>query len=281
MREGGETVAKIAPLKAVKYLLLIVVSVFIVTPFVYTFLDSFKTAQEIFQVPQSFLPKQFVLENYTKIVTGNFLDYFMNSVIITIWGVLLVVILSALSGYAFARLPFKGRGILLVALLLIITMPLAIFLIPMYIMENNVGILNTKLGLILPNVAVVLPFAIFIMRGTFVGIPIELEESAVMDGCGIFRTWWNIMLPIAKNGLVIIIIHAFYNIWGEYTLAKTLSTDQASMPLTVGLTLFKGEVWAFGTLSSVIVLSMLPPIIIFILFQKQMVEGITQGSIKG
>ncbi|MCZ8512167.1 carbohydrate ABC transporter permease [Paenibacillus filicis] len=270
-----------APIKLINYLLLIVVSVFIATPFVYTLLDSFKTQQEIFQVPQSFLPKNFVLDNYANILTGNFIDYFLNSVIITIWGVVLVVILSALAGYAFARLPFKGREVLLVALLLIITMPLAIFLIPMYMMENTFGILNTKLGLILPNVAVVLPFAIFIMRGTFVGIPKEIEESAEMDGCGVVRTWWHIMMPIAKNGLVIIIIHAFYNIWGEYTLAKTLSTDQTSMPLTVGLTLFKGEVWAFGTLSSVIVLSMLPPIIIFILFQRQMVEGITQGSIKG
>jgi ABC-type glycerol-3-phosphate transport system permease component len=186
-----------------------------------------------------------------------------------------------LAGYAFARLPFKGRDILLICLLLTITLPLAIFIIPIYMMENDMKILNTKLGLILPNVAVSLPFAIFIMRGTFVGIPVEMEESAGIDGCGIFQTWWRIMMPIAKNGLIIIIINSFYHIWGEYTLAKTLSTTEASMPLTVGLTLFKGEVWALGTLASVIVLSMLPPIIIFITFQKQMIQGITQGSVKG
>ncbi|OUM93671.1 MAG: hypothetical protein A9Z00_11570 [Thermobacillus sp. ZCTH02-B1] len=162
-----------------------------------------------------------------------------------------------------------------------ITIPLAVFLVPIYLMEDAWGILNTNLGLILPNVAVVLPFAIFIMRANYIGIPKELEEAALIDGCGIFRTWWNIMLPLVKNGSVIVIIHAFYNIWGEYTLAKSLATKPDAMPLTVGLTLFKGEVWAFGMLSSVIVLSMLPPIIIFLIFQKQLIEGISQGAVKG
>ncbi|NHN33968.1 carbohydrate ABC transporter permease [Paenibacillus agricola] len=268
--------------KAVMYVVLIVTSVFFVTPFIYTFFNSFKMEKEIYQVPQSFFPKNFILDNYAQIFTqGSFISYFMNSVIITFWGVLLVVLLSSLAGYAFARLPFRGREGMLVLLLMTITMPLAIFLIPIYMMENNLNILNTNLGLILPNVAVVLPFAIFIMRGAFVSIPKEVEESAEIDGCGVLQTWWRIMLPISKNGLVVIVIHAFYNIWGEFTLAKTLATDQASMPLTVGLTLFKGETWAFGTLASVIVLSMLPPIIIFIIFQKQLVEGITQGAVKG
>jgi ABC-type glycerol-3-phosphate transport system permease component len=267
--------------KGLIYLTLAAVAIFFITPFIYTLVNSFKTEMELVQVPQTLFPKQFVMDNYSKIVTGNFIDYFINSAVITFWGVIFVVILSSLAGYAFARLPFKGRDILLICLLLTITLPLAVFLIPIYMMENNMGILNTTLGLILPNVAVVLPFAIFIMRGTFVGIPKELEESAEIDGCGVFQTWWMIMMPIAKNGLMIIIINSFYNIWGEYTLAKTLATTKASMPLTVGLTLFKGEVWALGTLASVIVLSMLPPIIIFIIFQKQMIQGITQGSIKG
>jgi ABC-type glycerol-3-phosphate transport system permease component len=267
--------------KGLIYLTLVAVAIFFVTPFIYTLVNSFKTEMELVQVPQTLFPKQFVMDNYSKIVTGNFIDYFINSAVITFWGVIFVVILSSLAGYAFARLPFKGRDILLICLLLTITLPLAVFLIPIYMMENDMGILNTTLGLILPNVAVVLPFAIFIMRGTFVGIPKELEESAEIDGCGVFQTWWMIMMPIAKNGLMIIIINSFYNIWGEYTLAKTLATTKASMPLTVGLTLFKGEVWALGTLASVIVLSMLPPIIIFVIFQKQMIQGITQGSIKG
>lgn len=257
-------------------------SLLFITPLVYVLLNSFKTEQEIYKVPQSLLPKGLFTENYSSIFSGgSFVNYFLNSAVITVSGVLLVMFFSALAGYGFARLPFKGRNLMMAALLLTITIPLAVFLVPIYLMEDSWGILNTNMGLILPNVAVVLPFAIFIMRANFVGIPKELEEAASIDGCGVFQTWWRIMLPAAKNGIVIVIIHAFYNIWGEYTLAKTLASDQSAMPLTVGLTLFKGETWAFGTLSAVIVLSMLPPIIIFMIFQKQLVEGITQGAVKG
>ena len=258
------------------------VSLVFLTPFVYVFLNSFKTTEEIYWVPQSFLPNQWILDNYLQIgEKGHFADYFINSVIITCTAVFLVLVISSLAGYAFARLPFKGRQLLLGFILMTITIPLVVFLIPMFLMENAAGLLNTNLGLILPNVAVVLPFAIFIMRSSFVGIPKEIEEAAEMDGCGVFMTWWRIMLPMAKNGLITVLIMSFNAIWGEYAIAKTLATDQASMPLSVGLTLMKGEVWDFGTLAAVIVLSMLPPIIIFIIFQKRLVEGITQGAVKG
>lgn len=273
---------RISPATCLIHLCLAVVSLIFITPFVYVLLNSFKTTEEIYWVPQSFFPKQWILDNYAQIADkGHFADYFINSVIITVTAVLLVLFISSLAGYAFARLPFKGRQWLLGFILLTITIPLVVFLIPMFLMENATGLLNTNLGLILPNVAVVLPFAIFIMRSSFVSIPKEIEEAAEIDGCGIFMTWWKVMLPMARNGMITVLIMAFNAIWGEYAIAKTLATDQAAMPLSVGLTLMKGEVWDFGTLAAVIVLSMLPPIIIFIIFQKRLVEGITQGAVKG
>ena len=160
-------------------------------------------------------------------------------------------------------------------------MPLAIFLVPMFLMEDAIGLLNTQLGLILPNVAVHLPFTILIMRSSFLAIPKEIEESATMDGAGIFRTWWSIMLPMARNGLVLSLIMATYTTWGEYTLAKTLAIDPKAMPLTVGLTLLKSEAWDFGILAAVIVLAILPPIIVFVIFQKYIVAGVAQGAVKG
>lgn len=253
-----------------------------ITPFVYILMNSFKTTQEIYWVPQSFLPQKWILDNYEQIaVKGYFVDYFLNSVVITVTSVFLVLVLSSLAGYAFARIPFRGRQLLLGFMLVTLATPLAVFLVPMFLMENALGLLNTNLGLILPDVAIMLPFAIFIMRAAFVSIPKEIEEAAEMDGCSIFQTWWHVMLPMTKNGLIIVLIMSFYEIWGEYTVAKTLATDQASMPLSVGLTMMKGEVWDFGTLAAVIVLSMLPPIIIFMIFQKRLVEGITQGAVKG
>lgn len=253
-----------------------------ITPFVYILMNSFKTTQEIYWVPQSFLPHEWILDNYRQIaVKGYFVDYFLNSVVITVVSVFLVLLLSSLAGYAFARIPFRGRQLLLGFMLVTLATPLAVFLVPMFLMENAAGLLNTNLGLILPDVAILLPFAIFIMRASFVSIPKEIEEAAEMDGCSVFQTWWHVMLPMTKNGLIIVLIMSFYEIWGEYTVAKTLAMDQAAMPLSVGLTMMKGEVWDFGILAAVIVLSMLPPIIIFMSFQKRLVEGITQGAVKG
>lgn len=263
------------------HLALIVLAILFLAPLIYILLNSFKSADEIFQVPQSILPKEWTLENYVAATSQGFINYFRNSVVITVGGVLLTVLLSSLAGYGFAKLPFRGVNFVLLTIVATLTVPLVIFLVPMFLMENEVGLLDTNLGLLLPNVAVSLPFAILIMRASFIAIPKEIEEAATMDGAGVFRRWWAVMLPIARNGMVLVIIMTSYAIWGEYTIAKALTMDPAAMPLSVGLTLLKGEVWQYGILAAVIVLAMLPPIIIFIIFQKHIVAGVAQGAIKG
>ncbi|WP_205684045.1 carbohydrate ABC transporter permease [Cryobacterium aureum] len=260
---------------------LLLLAIVFLAPLVYILLNSFKSADEIFQVPQSFLPKEWTLENYAAVAESRFAEYFANTFIITIVSVTLVVVLSSLAGYGFAKLPFRGANILLLAIVGTLTVPLVILLVPMFLLENELGLLNTNLGLILPNVAVALPFAILIMRATFMAIPHEIEESATMDGAGVFARWWRIMLPMARNGIVLVTIITSYNVWGEYTLAKTLAIDPPAMPLSVGLTLLKGEVWQYGVLAAVIVLATLPPIIVFIAFQRHIVAGIAQGAVKG
>lgn len=263
------------------HVILLVLAILFLAPLVYILLNSFKPAGEIFEVPQSILPKEWTLQNYAAVASKGFVNYFTNSVVITVGGVLLVALLSSLAGYGFARLPFRGTDILLMAIVGTLTVPLVIFLVPMFLMENAVGLLNTNLGLMLPNVAVALPFAILIMRAAFLSIPNEIEESAIVDGAGVFRRWWTVMLPMARNGVVLVVIMTTYEIWGEYTMAKTLAIDPPAMPLSVGLTLLKGEVWQYGILAAIVVLAMLPPIIIFIIFQKHIVAGVAQGAVKG
>ena len=104
-------------------------------------------------------------------------------------------------------------------------------MIPIYIMEYNVGLLNTTMGLVLPNVMNVLPFSIFIMRGIFLGLPVELEEAARMDGCSVFRTWKDVMAPLAKNGMIIVLVFSFYNIWGEYTWGRKMHKKTCEFPI--------------------------------------------------
>jgi ABC-type glycerol-3-phosphate transport system permease component len=263
------------------YALLLLFAIFFLSPLAYILLNSFKPAGEIFQVPQHILPRHWTLENYASLLGSGVGRFFLNSVVITVVGVILVALLSSLAGYGFAKLPFPGASLVLMCIVGMLTIPLVIFLVPMFLMENALGLLDTKLGLLLPNVAVALPFAILIMRAAFMGIPKEVEESAIMDGAGALKCWWQIMLPMARNGVLLVIIMTAYGIWGEYTMAKALTTNPSAMPLSVGLTLQKGEVWQYGTLAAVIVIAMLPPLIIFVIFQKHIVAGVAQGAVKG
>lgn len=268
--------------KVATHVALVIASILLIAPILYIVLNSFKVTEDIFKVPPSILPERWTLENYENVLfSGGFGNYFTNTVVITVVGVLLVVVLSSLAGYGFSKLRFRGSGLLFAAIIATLTLPLAILLVPMFIMENATGLLNTQLGLILPNVAVNLPFAILIMNKHFSDIPQELEDSAAIDGAGRFRRWWSVMLPLTRNGMILVTVITTYSIWGEYTLAKTLSTSPYGMPLSVGLTLLKSEVWEYGTLAAVITLAIIPPITIFLLFQGKIVAGITQGSVKG
>lgn len=264
------------------FLFLAVVAFVFVVPILYCVFNSVKTSKEILQ-QVTFLPHNITWENYEYVFErgSKYLNYYWNTIVITFWGVLITLLLSAMAGYAFAKLPFRGSNTIMGFILFIVTFPLAALLIPIYMMEFKVGLLNTHLGLILPNVMNVLPFSVFIMRGIFMDIPNELGESAEIDGCGVFRTWWNIMLPMARNGLIIVTVFAFYNIWGEYTMGKTLATQDSAMPISVALTLLRGDNWNYGVLGAVITMAIAPPIAVFTVFQKEMVAGMTQGAVKG
>lgn len=269
--------------KTIIIMLLVILSFLFLLPVLFAIFTSFKNQNEILSTHLTFWPHDPTLFNYKYVLERGtkYLTYYKNSIVITLGGVIITTILSAMSGYAFAKLPFKGRELIMLLVLYVVTFPLAAVIIPIYIMEFNLNILNTNIGLILPNVMTVLPFSVFIMRGIFMGIPKELEESAEIDGCGVFMTWLRIMLPNARNGLALVMIFSFYNIWGEYMLGKTLATEDSAMPISVALTLVKGENWNFGVLGAVIVMAILPPILMFVIFQKHLVKGLMQGAVKG
>lgn len=269
-------------LNLILFIVLLVIAVLFVIPIVYCFCTSLKTSSEIL-TQGTFLPHSITWENYEYVFArgSQYLTYYWNTIVITFWGVLITVLFASLGGYAFAKLPFPGSNAVMVFILFVVTFPLAALMIPVYIMEFKLNLLNTHIGLILPNVMNVLPFAVFLMRGVFKDIPDELIDSAEIDGCSVPRTWWSVMLPIAKNGLIIVLINAFYVIWGEFTMASALATQQNAMPISVALTLLKGEDWRYGVLGAVITLSIIPPITVFSIFEKEMVAGLAQGAVKG
>jgi len=207
--------------------------------------------------------------------------FYRNSVILTVASVLAVVFLGSAGGYGFSKFRFFGRRALIVLMLVTITFPLAAILIPVFILELALGINDTLPGLILPNIAVNVPFAIFIMQAIYKGIPDELVDSAEIDGCGPFRTWLRIMLPVSKNGLLVVAILTFGIVWGEFPLAMTLSSSARSYPLAVGLTFLRDEYWHFGVMSAVILLAIIPPVIVFLIFRRYFQRGVAIGAVKG
>jgi ABC-type glycerol-3-phosphate transport system permease component len=261
---------------------IILISFIFIFPFLYIIVTAFKTEFDTINNP-ALLSLNFTLENFQMIhASGVKLGaYYLNSVILTSVSTIVVVIVSAAGGYGFAKFRFKARQPMLVTMLLTMTFPLGALLVPMYIMEFKLQIADTLFGLILPNIAVNTPFAIFIMQAIFRTIPDELIDYAEIDGCTPFRTWRQIMIPVAKNGLLTAGILCFRSVWGEYTLARTLSSSVRSIPLSVGLTYLKWERWHFGIMSAIILLAIIPPVIIFLIFRNYFQRGLAIGAVKG
>ena len=261
---------------------LFIISLIFILPIVFCLFTSFKESTEIIR-DITFFPHKWSGVNYGYIFArgAKYLQYYWNTIVITVCSVAITLILSALAGYAFARLPFRGSRLILSLILFLLAFPLCAILIPIYMMEFEIGLLNTYLGIILPNLLCILPFSIVIMRGTFIDMSSELEDSAEIDGCNAPQAFLHIMLPLAQNALIIVLVSGFYNVWGEYTIAKTLASKDSIMPISVALTLLKSEDWNYGVLAAAITLSIIPPITIFAIFQDKLVEGMTAGAIKG
>ncbi len=261
---------------------LTIISVIFLFPIFFCIFTSFKESYEIIK-DITFFPHKWSTVNYDYVFArgAKYLKYYWNTIVITVSSVSITLVLSALSGYAFAKLPFKGSKALLASILFILAFPLCAILIPIYMMEYELRLLNTYMGIILPNLLCILPFSIFIMRGSFIDMSSELEDSAEIDGCSVPQTFLHIMLPLAQNALIIVLVSGFYNVWGEYTISKTLASKDSIMPISVALTLLKSEDWNYGVLAAAITMSIIPPITIFAVFQNKLVSGMSAGAIKG
>jgi ABC-type glycerol-3-phosphate transport system permease component len=251
-------------------------------PFIYIIFTSLKAEADIL-TDARLLTFRYTLANFRYIAKSGVKigAYYSNSVILTVAADLLVVLLGSAGGFSFAKFRFAGRKLILGLMLLTMTFPLAAILIPLFILELRLGLHDSLPGLILPNIAVNVPFAIFIMQAIYKSVPNELMDSAEIDGCGSLRTWLYIMLPVSKNGLLVVTILTFGSVWGEYTLAMTLASSARSYPLAVGLTFLKEEYWHFGIMSAVILLAIVPPVIVFLFFRKHFQRGIAIGALKG
>ena len=267
------------------YLIATLVALIFLAPFVWIIFTSLKPSKEVFSYPITLFPRSITLEHYEYVIfkMSDFRRYFWNSTIITGVSLAIIAISSSLGGYALGRKNFWGKNWFIAFILLVLAIPYSVYLIPIFIMEPRLGIKNSYLALILPYVALNLPWGLFIMMGTFRGVPSEIEDAARIDGCSEYQLWSKIMLPLAKPGLATTIIITFIFIWQEFIYAVTLQTDARWKTLPVGIVHIRDELQslAYDNLSVAIILSLLPLFIVFVALKDFFIKGIVEGGLKG
>lgn len=268
--------------RLVAYVLLGVGAVLAVAPFVVTILASFKTTIELVEGVFT-LPEAWLFENYATAWTDGNLDrFFFNSVVVAVGVVVPALFLSAMSGYAFARYSFKGSGALFGFMMLGLVIPLQALVIPLFYILRELGLLNSYLALILPQVALSLSFGTLLMRQAFLAVPREIVEASIVDGASSWATLWQILFPITRPVVGTLALMVFVWTWNEFLLPLVVNIDTDFHTLPVGLLFFQQR-WTSNipVIAAGSTIIFLPLTLVFLLFQKQLVRGITSGAVKG
>lgn len=266
----------------IRYSLLLVGAFIMLAPFLYMLGTSFKPHAFVLELPPRFIPSEPTLDNYTRAMTSNnFGRYFLNSLLVASSSTVIVVVLSSLLAYAFARWDFPGRQFLFYTMLGTMMIPTLVLIIPQFVLAKNLHLLDSLWGLVVVYSAGT-AFNMFLLRGFFEEIPQDLFDAALIDGAGPFRTFWSIALPLARPALAAVAIFSFLGAWDEFTWALTAINDQELYTLPIALRLFQqqhGTEW--GVVFAASAIAVVPTVIVFIIFQRHFIKGITSGAIKG
>jgi N-acetylglucosamine transport system permease protein len=252
-------------------------------PLVWMVYSSFKTSVEFRANPVSF-PKGFYYQNYlTAWKNGNIGRYFLNTLFVDSITLGFLMFFTAATSYVLARFRFWGRRIMETIYMGSLLLPGIVALIPIFLQIRSLGLINTYPGLIIMLVFSSLPFSIFLMLGFFRTIPRDFEEAAYIDGCSYFRTFVQIMLPMAQIGLVTVLIFNFINVWSDYSLSLVLISDSAKRTIQLGLA-FLVEVpkvrTDMGALFAGLTMVTLPIMVVYIVFQNKIVQSLAAGGLK-
>jgi len=258
-----------------------VAAIFLI-PYIRMLITALTPANEVFEIPANYLPTSFDFSNFFTVWdSGPVARYILNTVIIAGAATLVVLIVAVPAAYYLARFRFKGRGLVLLLVLATQMFAPTSMVIGIYREFVALGLVNTYLALILVNAAFNLAFSVWILTGFFSGIPEEIEEAAMLDGCSRFNVLRRITLPLALPGLLTAIIFTFIAAWNEFVIALTLTSSPDVRPLTVGITGFIGlyeTQWHY--IFAVSLVAIIPVVILFISIEKWLVSGLTAGSIK-
>jgi multiple sugar transport system permease protein len=268
---------------AARALMILPLLFFVLFPFYWIIITSFKTDLQIQQYSSIFWPEPWTIEQIrTLLVKTAYLTWFRNTVIVATSSTVLSVALAALAGYALARLKFLGANTLTTVLLITYLLPGSLLFIPLYRILTNLGIINTHAALIATYPTFLMPFATWVMLGYYHSIPEDLEDAAMIDGANRLGAFLRITLPLAAPALLSVTLFAFTNAWNEFLFAFVFITSEQLKTLPVGLQLLVfGDIYPWGQLMSASLLMAIPVVIIYIFAQRYLVEGLTAGSVKG
>lgn len=274
-RRASDRVARV-----VGYAILVVLSAGSVVPLLWMLLTSLRPGNTVFT---SVLPNRLTAAAYQYAWSKmHILDYFANSVLITVTTVTLVVAISLLAGYGFGRLRFRGREIFFMALMSALFLPAPAILIPVFIQLKEFHLIGTRIGLCFIYVATGVPFATLLMRAFFAGLPAELADAGRIDGAGELRIFWYVMLPLAGPGAATITIFQVLFTWNELMFANALIQKQALLPLQPELYTLVGDYTTnWPVLTAALTIAVVPVIVIYVFLQRWYVAGLTAAALKG
>ncbi len=271
--------------RSIFYLLLWLAVIWCLGPFLWQIITSLKTNEEISALPVTYLPHNAGWQHYDALfIRKPFARYLLNSFIIASISTILCVGLSALAAYSFSRLRLRGARFMLGGLITISLFPPIIFFFPLYEMMRRAGLLNNPLALIIPYTTFNLPFSIIVLATFFRGVPRDIEDAAKVDGFGRLQILWRIILPLAAPALATTAILVFIFAWNEFLFALTFMTEERRKTVTAGIATLSGTTvheTPWGPIAAAVVVSTIPLIILVVIFQRRIIQGLTAGAAKG
>lgn len=269
--------------RVVLWVILITMAVIQIFPLIWLLDFSLASSNEMFTSGLLIIPAKIQWGNYVKaFVDGHFLLYLKNSVLINGLAVVLVIVVSIMAAFAIKRMHWKLSGLVKTLLLMGMMIPIHATLLPNYKIYNALHLTDTIWALLIPYVAFSLPQGLFLMTGFIEGVPAELEEAAVIDGCGIYRIVWNVVAPLLKPSIATVAIMTFLNNWNEFMMASTYLSSPTWKTLPFSVLEFTGQYSSnYAVQFAVMALTAAPAVIVYIILNKHITKGVAMGAVKG
>lgn len=269
--------------KAFTYLLLAIGSGFVVVPFWFMVATSLKPQAYIFDIPPSLIPREVTTDNYTEALGKDLFGvYFLNSMVVALSTVVLTLVLSSLLAYGFARLEFPAKEKIFYLLLLGMMVPPVMLIIPQFLIAKNLNLLDSLAGLVAVYIAMNVSMQTFLLRGFFESIPRDLEDAALIDGASRWTIMWRIIIPLSRPGLAVVAIFTFLYAWDEFPWAHVAIRETTKRTLPIGIALFQSQhLTQWGQVFAASIVALIPVVVVFAIFQRYFVRGISTTGLKG